>query len=101
MNYRVVIGIISLILNLIVWSVLTIYLEQIIPNEEGTRKHPLFLCGFPRNVPDTSFLRCSITSLNLSRKFSVGACEGIHFLGVGKIYSHNKKVAVKNLNFQI
>lgn len=43
-NYSIQIAIISFVLNILVYLVLTWYLDQVVPNEWGAKKHPLFCC---------------------------------------------------------
>jgi len=41
-NYCIGYAVISFILNIVVYSILTWYLDQVVPNEWGAKKHPLF-----------------------------------------------------------
>lgn len=43
-NYTITTAIVSLICNIIFWGLLTLYLDQIVPNEWGAKKHPCFCC---------------------------------------------------------
>ena len=43
-NYSIMTCVISCILNCIFWLALTWYLQQVFPNEFGTKKHPFFCC---------------------------------------------------------
>jgi hypothetical protein len=46
MNYYVIgYAIISFVLNAIFYLILTWYLDQVIPNEWGAKRHPLFCCN--------------------------------------------------------
>lgn len=40
--FRVSTGISMLVFNILFFAVLSIYLDQVVPNENGQRKHPLF-----------------------------------------------------------
>ena len=51
-NYVVGYALVSFILNILVYMFLTWYLDQIIPNEWGAKKHPLFCC-FSKQPPMT------------------------------------------------
>lgn len=42
--YTILTAVISLLGNIVFWSLLTVYLEQIFPNEWGAKKHPCFCC---------------------------------------------------------
>jgi ATP-binding cassette subfamily A (ABC1) protein 3 len=44
-NYVIGYALISLVVNILVYTFLTWYFDQVIPNEWGTKKHPLF-CFF-------------------------------------------------------
>ena len=100
-NYRVSIGIASLLINILVWGLLTVYFEKVFPNQEGIRKHPLFLCGFPRDKVSVEDLKGSKISEGVGKSEGVSINEGIYFEKVWKIYNHNSKVAVKDLTLQI
>ena len=43
-NYTLGIAVISFVLNLIVYLILVWYLDQVVPNEWGAKRHPLFCC---------------------------------------------------------
>lgn len=43
-NYTINTAIVSFVLNIIFWGILTWYLDQVFPNEWGAKKHPLFCC---------------------------------------------------------
>lgn len=42
--YTIVTAIVSFICNAIFWGLLSIYLDQVVPNEWGAKKHPCFCC---------------------------------------------------------
>ena len=42
--YTLTTAIVSFICNTIFWGVLSIYLDQVVPNEWGAKKHPCFCC---------------------------------------------------------
>lgn len=42
--YTLTTAIVSFICNIILWGLLSIYLEQVFPNEWGAKKHPCFCC---------------------------------------------------------
>ena len=42
--YQVSITVVSILLNIVFWGLLTFYLEQVFPNEFGAKKHPCFCC---------------------------------------------------------
>ena len=41
-NYTISTAVVALILNIIFWGLLSIYLDQVFPNEFGAKKHPCF-----------------------------------------------------------
>ena len=43
-QYTILTALISLALNIIFWGFLTWYLDQVLPNEWGAKKHPCFCC---------------------------------------------------------
>lgn len=43
-NYAIWYALVSFIVNAIVYLILTWYLDQVVPNEWGAKKHPLFCC---------------------------------------------------------
>ena len=44
-NYAIGTALISFILNIIFYLILTWYLDQVVPNEWGAKRHPLFCCN--------------------------------------------------------
>ena len=54
-NYTIGTCIISCILNAIVYLFLTWYLEQVFPNEFGSKKHPLFCCFGKKNQVSSQY----------------------------------------------
>ena len=53
-NYTISTCVISCILNVVFYLALTWYLEQVFPNEFGSKKHPLFCC-FGKNKVNTKY----------------------------------------------
>lgn len=53
-NYTIGTCIISCVLNALVYLFLTWYLEQVFPNEFGSKKHPLFCCFGKKNQEEKS-----------------------------------------------
>ena len=43
-NYTIGTAILSFFINIIVYLILTWYLDQVVPNEWGAKRHPLFCC---------------------------------------------------------
>ena len=43
-NYTIGTALISFFLNILVYLILTWYLDQVVPNEWGAKRHPLFCC---------------------------------------------------------
>lgn len=54
-NYTIGICIISCVLNIIFYLALTWYLEQVFPNEFGSKKHPLFCCFGKKNKVSSEY----------------------------------------------
>ncbi len=48
-NYVIVYAVISVCINIVVYMLLVWYLDQVLPNEFGTRRHPLF-CWFSKQL---------------------------------------------------
>jgi hypothetical protein len=38
-------GVITLIVSALVWTLLALYLDEVVPNEMGSHRHPLFFIG--------------------------------------------------------
>lgn len=60
-NYQATTGIAFLVFNIVLWLTLGIYLDQVFPNEFGSKRHPLFFL-------DCFFSKKQKTQLNLHEK---------------------------------
>ena len=47
--YTLATAVVSFICNAIFWGLLSIYLDQVVPNEWGAKKHPCFCCVGNKN----------------------------------------------------
>lgn len=50
-------GVITLIVSGLVWTLLALYLDEVVPNEMGTHRHPLFFIGVGYKEPVHSGLQ--------------------------------------------
>ena len=54
-SYTLITAVISIVCNIVFWTILLIYLDQIVPNEWGAKKHPCF-CFIDKNEEKENYI---------------------------------------------
>jgi signal transduction histidine kinase len=62
--YTINTAIISLLCHIVLWIILTWYLDQVVPNEWGAKKHPCFCCVGPEKDAEDSEIQESPSKIH-------------------------------------